>query len=460
MSSSPLKFPSRAALILMAAICASAPANAAFETWLFPGAALPFRLEDVTFSRDDRREAVVETIRDMARRQLQASGLFRNGAAEHVIIDLRDVETAATVTPDGEGIGRASILYRVRNTQGRVLFNDRITTESRVTVRESIPLQQSTQRAARYRAFTLNLDAFGRQFWRIATTFDALPDARIDRIVLDRSLETPERTADFAERIRAALEIQAPMSRAATAEPLELRVTAVSFRETTPPMAETVGGEARLSLTAYDANGGIVWQSDVAGTARIDRRTALLSGLSPIDAALATATQSAVQRTAPELGAAVAENKRLRAVAARHHRPFRLEGIDAGATPGDGGALARLRAWNRPGQPLASSWNATGTPSRLRIDSPSMHLKKTAPGKGIAETSAAYSATDSEGRVLLMTRQKTQAPFSTADARLRGTSPGEWALRVGLRDSWNGLLDEIAILGAPLAAKDDSASTR
>ena len=164
--------------------------------------------------------------------------------------------------------------------------------------------------------------------------------------------------------------------------------------------------------------------------------------------------------TAPELGAAAAENKRLRAVAARHHLLFRLEEIGAGATPGDGKALVRLHGWSRPGQPLASSWNATGTPLRLRIDSPSMHLKKTAPGKGIAEISAAYSATNSEGRVLLTTRQKTQTPFFTADARLRSTSPSEWPLRVGLRDSWNGLLDETAVLGAPLAVKDDSASTR
>ncbi|MGE4527280.1 MAG: hypothetical protein AB7D00_02835, partial [Rhodospirillaceae bacterium] len=112
-------------------------AEAAFETWRFPGPPVPFRLADVTFFRADRREAVNAAIRDMALRQLRDSGVFRDKAAAGVTVELREVESTSTVDPDGVGVVHAAILDRVTDPAGRVLFNDRLATAARVTGRDS-----------------------------------------------------------------------------------------------------------------------------------------------------------------------------------------------------------------------------------------------------------------------------------------------------------------------------------
>jgi hypothetical protein len=70
-----------------------------------------------------------------------------------------------------------------------------------------------------------------------------------------------------------------------------------------------------------------VWSGEATGKATIDRKQALLSGLSPIDAALAAAGQSGLKRIAPDLAMALEEYGRLHATAERR-LPFRLDGID------------------------------------------------------------------------------------------------------------------------------------
>lgn len=444
---------------LIVGLASPATAHAAFETWHFPGPALPFRLNDVAFSREDRRDAVVEAVRDMARRQLLASGLFHAGAASGVTVELRGIDSSAVVDADGTGIGRAAILYRVGDSQGRVLFNDRIESEARVTVRESLPMQQSTLRAARYRAFTNNLDLFARRFWRtVAVRADDAIAPRIGQVVLDRDLETPERTADFAARLLADLDILAPIPvKGGDAPSLTLRVTAASFRETSPPGAETVAAETKLTLAAETASGARIWSGEATGKAAIDRKQALLSGLSPVDAALAAAGQSGLKRIAPDLAMALEEYGRLETMAERR-LPFRLDGIDALPNAGDGAAIARLRLWNATGQPLAVVWADDGTPLRIRIDSLSTHLRKTGNKEGIAEISATYSVFDGDGRPLLTSRQNASARFSAAGSG--GIEPGARASRVALGDSWNGLLGQIQSLAVPLTPKDDSAPSR
>ena len=394
----------------------------------------------------------------MARRQLLASGLFHGGAASGVTVDLRGVESAAAVDSDGTGIGRAAILYRVADAQGRVLFNDRIESEARVTVRESLPMQQSTLRAARYRAFTRNLDLFARRFWQSVAVRaeDDAAAARIGTVVLDRELETPERTADFAARLLADLEILTP-AKSADAPPLTLRVVAASFRETSPPGAETVAAETRLTLAAEAPGGVRVWSGEATDKATIDRKQALLSGLSPIDAALAAAGQSGLKRIAPDLAMALEEYGRLHTTAERR-LPFRLDGIDAPPNVGDGAAIARLRLWNATGQPLAVVWADDGAPLRIRVDALSTRLKKTGQKAGIAEVSATYSVFDGAGRPLPTTRQDASARFAAAVSG--GVEPGARAARVALGDSWNGLLGQIQSLAAPLTPKDDSAPSR
>ncbi len=445
------------ALTLAAVLLTPMPASAAFETWRFAGAPLPFRLEDVRFSRDDRRDAVVQSVRDMAKRQLLDSGLFHAKAGSGVTVELLSVETAAAADPDGNGIGRAAVLYRVGDARGRILFNDRIETRAHVGVRESLPMQQSTVRAARYRAFTRNLDAFARRFWLAAAAHGG-NGGGIGRVVLSQPLETPERTADFAARVQADLEVLTAGHGTPDAAPAELRVTALTFRETSAPGAETVRAEADLSLAAVAADGTPLWTGSPRGQGEADRHDALLRGLSPTDAALTAALQTALRPIAADLADAVAEHARLKFLAARRHLPFGLAGIDAGANLRDDAALARLRVWNATGHPFAAAWSDDAPPLRIRVDALSTHVKKTGKKSGIVEISATYSVFDGAGKPLLTTRQDAASGFDAVAPG--GLESSGRAMRVALAETWNGLLDQIAPLAAPLTAKDDSEAAR
>jgi hypothetical protein len=441
---------------LLTAALVPAPASAAFETWRFPGAQLPFRLTDVRFSRDDRREAVTEAVRDMAKRQLLDSGLFPARATGGVTVVLLNVESSAVAAPDGTGVGRAAILYRVDDAQGRALFNDRIESEVRVELRESLPMQQSTVRAARYRAFTRNLDDFAHRFWLASARGAATTAPAIGRVVLDQPLETPERTDDYAARVRSDLAILAvPSDAAATGG--ELRITALSFRETSAPGADAASAEAELTLSATAADGTPVWTGIVRGQGSVDRHQALLSGLMPTDAALAAATQTGLKRIAPELAAALEDHARIKSLASRR-LPFGLAGIDAAPGLADTAEVTRLRVWNSTGHPFAAVWRDDGPPLRIRVEALTARLKKTAPKSGIAEISATYSVIGDDGKILLTTRQETKAPFSAAPPG--AADPGNRAMRVALSESWNGLLERIEPLAVPLTAKDDSDASR
>lgn len=415
-------------------------AQAAFETWRFPGPPMPFRLDDVTFSRDDRREAVNASVRDMVLRQLRDSGVFRDKAAAGVTVDLREVESTATVDPEGVGIGHAAILYLVTDPAGRVLFNDRIATTARVTVRESLPLRQSTQRAARYRAFAANIDSFSRQLWAAAAQErrSATDRPMIAEVALDSPLETPERTADFIARLKTTLDMLLPGPAQAKQPALSLRVTALSFRETSPTWSEATRAEVEMSLALVLPGGTAVWRDTVKGRGEADRHTALLSGISPVDSAIAVAAQTAMARIAPALRAAAAEAAALHTTAESHRLPFRLNAIDGTPSP----ALVRLREWNSAGAPLATVWSAAGKPITIRLESLATQINQTKSGQGSADVSATYIVSEADGRPLLSTRQEAHAAFAAADAP-PGSPPGEHAARVALCATWAGMLDSI-----------------
>ncbi|WP_337997072.1 hypothetical protein [Oleispirillum naphthae] len=419
-------------------------AEAAFETWRFPGPPVPFRLADVTFSRTDRREAVNAAVRDMVLRQLRDSGVFRDKATAGVTVDLREVESASTVDPDGVGIGRAAILYRVTDPAGRVLFNDRIATSARVTVRDSLPLRQSTQRAARYRAFSTNLDAFAHLLWAEVKADHAAADRPlVADVALDSPLETPARTADFAARLKTTLDILLPGPAQAKQPVLSLRVAALSFRETSPAWSEAAQAEVEMSLTLVLPGGAGVWNDTVKGRGEANRHTALLAGISPVDAAIAAAAQAAMARVVPALRAAAAEATALHSTAQNHKLPFRLNAIDGAPSP----ALARLREWNSDGAPLATVWSAGGKPITIRLEALATQIRQTKAGQGSADVAATYLVSEADGRPLLSTRQEAQAPFAAADTA-PGTPPGEDAMRVALCATWAGMLDSIVAWNA------------
>jgi len=411
-------------------------AEAAFETWRFPAPPAPFRLAGVTFSRDDRREAVNAAVRDMVLRQLRESGVFRDGAIAGITVDLREVESTATVDPDGVGIGHAAILYRVTDPSGRVLFNDRIATTARVGVRESLPLRQSTQRAARYRAFSMNLDTFARRLWADITPGGAPSVPLISEVKLDHPLETPERTADFAARLQATLDLLLPDRE--QPPPLALHVTALSFHETSPAWAESATAEVSMDLALTLSDGTVVWHDDVKARGSAERHSALLAGISPVDAAIAAATQTALARVAPAVRAAAAEASALHSTITGRKLPFRLNAIDGDPSP----ALARLRAWNGTGAPLASVWTPTGKAIVVRLESLDAKIRQTHAGHGTADVAITYVVSEDGGKPLLSTRQEAQAPFADGDTP-PGSPPGQQALRVALCATWSGMLDSL-----------------
>lgn len=434
----------RFALLAFAAALGLAPAaEAAFDTWRFPGAALPLRLDGVAFERADRRDAVVEAIRLMTAAQLRESGLFRADAANGLRVDLRDVESVATTQPDGTGIGTASILYRVTDRAGNVVFNDRIATDARVTVPDAVELQQSTVRAARYRAFTRNLEVFSLRLYR---TLSPAADApmRIAEVRLAHPLETPERTSGYAKRLRAALDAQIPTNEAAP--PLDVAVESLSFAALPAPSPEQAAAEVRLGLALALPGGAPVWRGEASARATVPRDRALGSGLSPLDTAIADATQAALRGLAPEIAAAAVETAAMAGAAGNRHLPFRLDRLESAPGLADHDILARLRRWNLAGQPLAAIWDEHGAPLGVRIDAAEVRVAKTGPGAGVAEVTIAWVATDAEGRTLLSLRSSTKTPFSDSDARSRGRDPGDWAVRVGLRDAWLALIDGLAAL--------------
>ncbi|SBW12785.1 exported hypothetical protein [uncultured Alphaproteobacteria bacterium] len=432
-------------LALAAALGLAPAAEAAFDTWRFPGAPLPLRLSGVDFERADRRDAVVEAIRAMAAAQLRESGLFRADAAKGLTVDLRDVESTASAQTDGVGVGRAAILYRVTDDAGRVVFNDRIVATARVTVADAVELRQSTVRAARYRAFVRNLEVFALRLYR---TLSPAPDAPLSlaEVRLAQPLETPERTADYARRIRAALDAQIPTGDAAP--PFDLAVESLTFAALPAPGPEQAAAEVSLGIALARPGGAPVWRGRATARAAAARDRALGSGLSPLDTAIADATQVALRDLAPEIAAAATETAAMAETVGDRRLPFRLDRLEAAPGLDDHGLLARLRRWNLEGQPLASVWNAEGAPLAVRIDAAEVRLRKTAPGEGVAEVTVAWVATDAEGRTVLDLRTATTTPFSAADARLRGRDAGDWAVRVGLRDAWIALLDGLAALPA------------
>lgn len=439
---------SRLAALALALILAPLTARAGFDTWIFPGAPLPLKLVGVEYHRADRRDVVAQAIAALAAEQLRESGLFRAGAPHGVTVDLRDVVSTATTEPDGAGVGRAEILYRVTDDTGNVLFNDRIATTVRVGVAESVGLMQSTPRAARYRAFVRNLETFSLRFWRATMPPATDEPARIDAIALAHPLETPQRSADFTARIGAALEVLVPQSRAQGALPLVLRVDGLDLR-TLPASGEIAAAEARLALALTLADGGVLWQGTATGKGEVGRQRALAAGVSPVDTALANALQRALAGAAPEIAAAMTEAASLAAAATERKLPYRLEGIAAGPDLVGTDLLARLQRWNLPDQPLAAVWRADAPPVVVRLDAATAAVRKTGKSAGVAEIAARYTVLDGDGRVLLNHARTTSAPFDAADARLRGLAPGDWAVRVGLRQSWVELLDALAALPKP-----------
>lgn len=430
-----------ACLVFSAVFGFSAAAHAAFDTWRFPGPPLPLRLEKVNFARADRRDAVVEAIRAMADTQLRESGLFRAEAMEALTVELRDVESAASTTPDGIGLGRAAILYRVTDSTGRVVFNDRIVASARVTVADSVELRQSTVRAARYRAFVRNLETFALRLSRALTP--AVEAAlRLDGVALARPLETPERTADYADLARAALDALLPTGDAAP--PFDLTIESLSLAAIAAPTPEHVAAEVRLGLALATPGGAPLWRGTAEAKAAVPRDRALAAGLAPLDTAIAEATQAALRNLAPEIAIAAAETASMAAAAGDRRLPFHLAALEAAPEHGD--LLARLRRWNAPGQPLAAIWAAGGAPVSVRADAAEIHLAKTGAGAGVARVTVAWTVTDAEGRTVLATRTETETPFSAADARERGRDPGDWAVRVGLRDAWLRMVDALAAL--------------
>lgn len=431
----------RLAFLAFAAVLGfAAPAEAAFDTWRFPGPPLPLKLDDVRFARADRRDAVVEAVRAMAAAHLRDGGLFRADAAEGLVVELRDVESAAAAAPDGTGTGRAAILYRVADSNGRVVFNDRIVASARVTVADAVELRQSTVRAARYRAFARNLETFSLRLHR---SLAPAPEAalRLDAVRLARPLETAERTADFADRVRAALDVQLPTD--AAAPPFDIAVESLSLAALPVPSADRAAAEVRLGVALALPGGAPVWRGNAEARAEAERDRALEVGLAPLDTAIADATQAALRTLAPEIVAAARETSAMAEAAGDRRLPFRLDRLEAAAT---GDLLSRLRRWNQEGQPLAAVWSAEGAPLAVRIESAEVRLAKTGPGAGVAEVAVAWTATDAAGHTVLATRTAAKTPFSAADARLHGRDPGDWAVRVGLRDAWIGLIDALAAL--------------
>lgn len=439
----------RAPVIAFALALASAapPAEAAFDTWSFAGPPLPYKLDDVTYARADRRDAVVAAVRGMAAEQLRDSGVFRANAPHGVRVELREVTSTARVDTDGSGIGRAEILYRVVDETGEVLFNDRIVATARVGVAESVGLQQSTERAARYRAFVRNLETFAIRLWQ-GRTPAVEGGARIEAIGLSHDLETPERTADFSNRLRTALDVLVPQARTPTATALVLKVESLDFRSVAAADPDRAAAAVKLGLVLARADDTPVWRETAAATAEAPRRRALAAGLLPIDTALANATQAALARVAPEIAGAMAEAADLDAIATAHRLPYSLADIAAGPTLAAPDVLQRLRRWNQGGAPLTRAWTAGAPPLTVRLDAAAVRLRKTGRDAGVTEVGATYTVLDADGAEILSRAYTTRSEFSAADAPGRGATNGEWAVRVGLRENWAALLDDIAALPA------------
>lgn len=416
--------------IFAAALVLAVPARADFECLHRIGDPLPYRLAGVEFVRPDRREAAVAAVRGMAARWLEESGLFDPEAGSALTVELREVDTRAVVRNDGTGLGMAAILYRVEDGGGRVLFNDRIETRALVRIEDALRLEQSSGRAARYRAFARNLAVFSGRLARAAGRGGASP-----AVTMSRNLETPARTGDFLDRAAAAL--------GAAGVAGTVRITALDLRETSAPGAPTAAARVRAVLEA-EAKGVPYWRGEIEGLGQATRETALFWGIDPAEAAIADALVRAARAAAPGMRNATGD---ARVLAARAFRlPRALAGIAAepGTAAAATDAAGVLTAMNRPGMPLARLWTG-GEAVRVGLSEVRERV-----ADGNVRVSAMFTVTDAEGEPRFSARGE-------GTALLSGGTAGE-AGRVAWREAWVEFLGLFAAAANPLRTKAEAPS--
>ncbi len=414
-------------------------AKAAFETWLYPAPPLPYSCDTVTFERSDRRDEVVSAVRSLMEKHLSDSGACTPTAPSALNIVVSKLDTTATVAPDGSGQAKADILYRVTDSNGRVLLNDRIHTTASVTIEESLRLQQSSKRAARYRAFTANLSKMLIYVGMAVNAPGSTPTSyRLPKVVLKHPLETKHRTSGLAERFaETAALLQAPEF------PMTgyYSINSLSLKQARGALRDQSDIRMRLGYTLYSDAGVPIASATANAKAEIEKQPALTRGLSPLDAATAKAIQTAVRETAPDLLAHYRVFTQQTQLSQGIHIPYTMKGLKSVGASVDQGLLAHLRNWTQADTPFAKTWDG-GTPLTIRVDSIQTKLTPASHG-GRVSIVGTYSILSDDGSPLLITRQTGTAEFDKHPTRQQTQDAVSHARQIALMKSWAGLLQQL-----------------
>jgi len=417
-------------------------ANAAFETWVFPTAPLPYALKDVTFHREDKRKEVSTAIRKLVKDNLNRSGLFRPSAKSQITVELLQVSSNAVVDRDGAALGRTEILYRVKDENNKVLLNDRIRTEAVVSVKDSIPLRQSTKRAARYRSFSKNLEAFTVSLWRSQIT-TGTPKKHALNITLGHDLETPERTKDFVARAQKALAITAPGLRASDAS---LNISSLNIHQNPSPDTDTFSANIQMSLALVTEKKQVLWSGKTSANGKASTLASLSNGLNPMDTAIANALQTALRSMSDKISSASLQYAEETAVAIHYTLPYHIIDVSLGKGAKQRAYLTTLKHWTQGQSPLSGIWDSKGKGLKIQLENIKTKIKADNKTSGTANFTVTFVVTDEHGETLMMTRRSAETPFHSQNQRRATRHDKDQALHAGFLQTWGGLLKQIASL--------------
>jgi len=423
-------------------------AHADFETLTYGAEPLPYALAEVKFTRADRREAVLNTIRTMSEALMRHSKAFRNKAPSSVTIELLDIQSSSIVQPDGDGVGRYSILYRVTTQDERVIFNDRIQTTAKVALKDAVNLKQSSARASRYRAFSQNIQHF---LW-------ALGKPQTQPVVKMRPMETPERTKDFQAL---AAKTIASLTSIPTPGDLTYKISTLNIRQIPSKAPDVINMQVETEIALTDRDNRTIWTGLGTGKATTSEAIALQNGINPVDASIAAATQKALRQAMRTVSSSLYVYSRDQDLKRSVHVPFSLTELAAKPRKAGGHidrrALKNLKIWSSStasSSPVTTIWQEGAPEIQINVQNLTTEIqtqKKTKQNDAEAIVRASYEIMDSHGNIMMITQRVSSEPIKSGATN----DETDWALRVALLENWTGFLKQLQTLApSPKGNKD------
>jgi len=445
-----MHIPRKLALIVgTACFLTGQTAYADFEALTYGAEPLPYALADVKFTRTDRREVVLNTIRTMSEALMRHSKAFRDKAPSSVTVELLDIQSSSIVQPDGDGVGRYSILYRVTTQDQRVIFNDRIQTVAKVPLKDAVNLKQSSARASRYRAFSQNIQHF---LW-------ALGKPQAEPVVKMRPMETPERTKDFQALASKTIASLTPIP---TPDDLSYTISTLNIRQIPSKAPDIINMQVETKIALTDKDNKTIWAGQGTGKATTSEAIALQNGINPVDASIAAATQNALRQAMHTVSSSLYVYSRDQDLKRSVHVPFSLSKLSAKTHETqdhiDRRALKNLQIWSSStasSSPITTVWQMDAPEIQINVQNLTTEIlapKKTKQNDAKAIVRASYEVMDSRGNVMMITQRVSSEPIKAGATH----DQTDWALRVALLENWTGFLKQLQTLAPSLPGNKDT----